>query len=40
VSGLVAIVWIIGVYAILWGVLLIALGVRLRSSRGRLVVST
>jgi len=39
-AGLAAIVWIIGIYAILWGVLLLMLGFRLRNMRGRVVVST
>ena len=39
-AGLVAIVWIIGIYAILWGVLLLVTGFRLRNLRGRMVVST
>lgn len=39
-AGLVAIVWVIGIYAILWGVLLLMLGFRLRNVQGRVVVST
>lgn len=39
-AGLTAIVWVVGIYAILWGVLLLVLGFRLRNVRGRVVVST
>ncbi len=39
-AGLVTIVWLFGAYMIVFGVLALALGLRLRSSRGAMVVGT
>lgn len=39
-AGLVAVVWLVGIYAIIFGVLLIALSLRLRSLRERLPESS
>jgi uncharacterized membrane protein HdeD (DUF308 family) len=38
-AGLVAIVWLIGAYALVWGVLNLALAFRLRGSHGSLMVA-
>jgi uncharacterized membrane protein HdeD (DUF308 family) len=35
VAGLVAVTWMIGAYAIIFGILLISLGIRLRNWRGK-----
>jgi uncharacterized membrane protein HdeD (DUF308 family) len=38
-AGLVAIVWVIGAYTLVWGAILLALGLRLRGHQGRLMVA-
>src|SRR4030081_2226740 len=39
-AGLLAIVWIIGAYAIIWGLLFLVLALRMRGMRAVIVVST
>lgn len=40
VSGALAIVWLIGIYALVFGATMLALGIRLRSLRGSLATAT